>query len=211
VTKNTVMIIVSLEGNIGAGKTTFLTALAEQYPNYHIVLEPIAEWTKKYGESSILELFYADKARWAFTFQISVLQTLADSVRKVIAFDKTVVITERSALTSRIIFAQMLKDEGFITELEWSIYLRAFDEWALPLSGIIYLDTNPETSADRILKRGRPGETVSQEYLKDLDHRHQAWLSTTDLPVLRISDVSDIQHVNVFIESLRCDLKNKDE
>lgn len=197
-------IIVSLEGNIGAGKTTFLTALAERYPGYTIVLEPITEWTKKYGDSSILELFYADKSRWAFTFQISVLQTLADSVRKVIDSDKTVVITERSALTSRVVFAQMLKDAGFITELEWSIYLRAFDEWTLthPLSGIIYLDTDPETSATRIKARGRPGETVSMEYLKDLDHRHQVWLSTTDLPVLRISDLSDIQHVNVFISSL---------
>lgn len=194
--------IVSLEGNIGAGKTTFLTALAEQYPEYQIVLEPIEEWTKKYGESSILELFYADKARWAFTFQVCAIQTLVAAVKQVSA-EKTIVITERSALTSRYVFAQMLKDAGFITELEWSLYLRIFDEYALPISGIIYLDTDPVTSAERILKRGRSGETVSIEYLKDLDVRHRDWLNATDLPVLRISDLSDLETVKVFIQSLK--------
>lgn len=196
------MVLISLEGNIGAGKTTFLTALAERYPEYQIVLEPIEEWTKKYGESSILELFYADKARWAFTFQVCAIQTLVAAVKQVSA-EKTIVITERSALTSRYVFAQMLKDAGFITELEWSLYLRIFDEYALPISGIVYLDTDPVTSAERILKRGRSGETVSIEYLKDLDVRHRDWLSSTDLPVLRISDMSDLENVQMFIQSLQ--------
>jgi len=193
--------ILSLEGNIGAGKTTFLTALAERFPDYQIVLEPIEEWTKKYGESSILELFYADKARWAFTFQVCAIQTLVAAVKQV-SSEKTIVITERSALTSRFVFAQMLKDAGFITELEWSLYLRIFDEYALPISGIIYLDTDPVTSAERILKRGRPGETVSLEYLMDLDVRHRDWLNTTELPVLRISDLKDMEAVKGFVESL---------
>lgn len=193
--------IVSLEGNIGAGKTTFLTALAERYPEYTIVVEPIEEWMTKYGDSSILELFYADKARWAFTFQVCVIQTLVAAVKKV-SSPKTIIITERSALTSRYVFAQMLKDAGFITELEWTMYLRIFDEYALPISGIIYLNTDPELSAQRIKARGRPGETVSQEYLMDLDRRHRAWLDSTDLPVLQISDLKDIQCVNVFISSL---------
>jgi deoxyadenosine/deoxycytidine kinase len=205
---NLVMIL-SLEGNIGAGKTTFLSALAERYPEYHIVLEPIDEWTKQYDGSSILELFYSDKARWAFTFQAFVLQTLVAAVKKVIhspctvsPSQKRIIITERSALTSRYVFAQMLKDAGCITELEWCLYLRIFDEWAMPLSGIIYLNTDPETSAKRIEKRGRHGETVSMEYLEELDRRHRAWINTTDLPVLQISDLSDIQCVNVFISSL---------
>jgi deoxyadenosine/deoxycytidine kinase len=111
----TKVMILSLEGNIGAGKTTFLTALAERFPDYQIVLEPIEEWTKKYGESSILELFYADKARWAFTFQVCAIQTLVAAVKQVSS--KKIIITERSALTSRYVFAQMLKDAGFITEL----------------------------------------------------------------------------------------------
>jgi deoxyadenosine/deoxycytidine kinase len=198
----TLVMILSLEGNIGAGKTTFLTGLAERFPDYQIVLEPIEEWTKKYGESSILELFYADKARWAFTFQVCAIQTLVAAVKKVSA-EKTIVITERSALTSRFVFAQMLKDGGFITELEWSLYLRIFDEYALPISGIIYMDTDPVTSAERILKRGRPGETVSLEYLMDLDVRHRDWLNTTELPVLRISDLNDMEAVKGFVESLQ--------
>ena len=198
--------IVSLEGNIGAGKTTFLTALAERYPEYTIVVEPIEEWTTKYGDSSILELFYADKARWAFTFQVCAIQTLVAAVKKV-SSPKTIIITERSALTSRYVFAQMLKDAGFITELEWTLYLRIFDEYALPISGIIYLNTDPELSAQRIKARGRPGEIVSQEYLVDLDVRHRAWLDSTELPVLSMGSNTSIDEnidaVKVFIQSLQ--------
>ena len=37
-------IIISLEGNIGAGKSTFAEQLQKQFPQYNIVLEPVAEW-----------------------------------------------------------------------------------------------------------------------------------------------------------------------
>jgi deoxyadenosine/deoxycytidine kinase len=195
-------IIVSLEGNIGAGKTTFLKDLSRQCPDYTIVLEPVDEWTTKYGGDSILELFYADKTRWAFTFQNFAVQTLVTAVKKVLASgSNTILVTERSALTSRYVFAQMLKDTGYMTELEWALYLRMFEDYSFPLSGIIYLTTDPETSAQRIMERGRQGETVSLDYLKELDSRHKAWLDVTDIPLLRLA-YGDVDAVKEFISGL---------
>ena len=66
--------IISIEGNIGSGKSTLLNLLREKYKeNQHIIFvdEPVSEWNKiKDGEKSILELFYGDKDKYSFTFQI---------------------------------------------------------------------------------------------------------------------------------------------
>jgi len=199
--------IISLEGNIGSGKTTFLEALAISCPDYEIVLEPIEEWMTEYDGHSILELFYQDKTRWAFTFQNYAIQTLVAAVKKVLEPNK-IIVTERSALTSRYVFAQMLKDAGHISEVEWALYLKMFEDYSsqVPLNGIIYLTTGPELSAQRIMDRGRPGETVSLEYLTELDCKHRAWLDSSVLPVLRIGSEYSIEYniemVQVFINSL---------
>jgi deoxyadenosine/deoxycytidine kinase len=196
--------IISLEGNIGAGKTTFLKALAAACPEYEIVLEPVDEWTTEYGGRSILELLYEDKARWAFTFQACVLQTIAEVVKQACKKDK-IIITERSALTSRFVFAQMLKEGGFISEVEWALYLKLFQDYYTPLNGHIYLYTTVDVAAERIQKRGRHGETVPIDYLKDLEIKHGVWLTSTDLPVLNLTSSSiedNINAVKEFIEKL---------
>jgi len=182
--------IISLEGNIGAGKTTFLKALASACPEYEIVLEPVDQWTAKHGDRSILELLYEDKARWAYTFQTCVLQTIGAAVKEAHTKNKKIIITERSALTSRYVFTQMLKEGGYISEIEWALYLKLLEDYYMPLNGHIYLATELDVSADRIKERGRPGETVSMDYLSNLEIKHRSWLSSTDLPVLTLTSTS---------------------
>jgi deoxyadenosine/deoxycytidine kinase len=195
--------IISLEGNIGAGKTTFLKALAAACPDYEIVLEPVDQWTAEFGGRSILQLLYEDKARWAYTFQTCVLQTIGAAVKEAQAKNKKIIITERSALTSRYVFTQMLKEGGFISEIEWALYLKLFEDYYTPLDGHIYLATDLDISAERIKERGRPGETVSMEYLSDLEIKHRSWLSSTTLPVLTLTSTSlegNISLVKNFME-----------
>jgi deoxyadenosine/deoxycytidine kinase len=56
-------IILSIDGNIGAGKSTFLNQLKKSYPNWHFVDEPVDTWTKFVNENneSLLEVFYKDR------------------------------------------------------------------------------------------------------------------------------------------------------
>ena len=56
-----------LEGNIGAGKSTFLKILGEEF-DLEIVPEPTDKW-QKIGDDNLLNLFYKDTSRWAYTFQ----------------------------------------------------------------------------------------------------------------------------------------------
>jgi deoxycitidine kinase/deoxyguanosine kinase len=186
-------IIVSLEGNIGAGKTTLLNALREAMPYAEFVDEPVGVWTTLTNNAgkSLLEVFYEDKKRWAFTFQqcafLSRLCLMRDALR---VTKKRVIITERSVLTDREVFATMLRDSGDMDAMEWDLYNRWFTEFAesMPIRGIIYITTGVGTSAERIVKRGRHGEEhIPLDYLAALDAQHQRWLDNTPLPVIRIT------------------------
>lgn len=190
---NDVPIVISIDGNVGAGKSTLLEAMASALPDYEIVVEPVGEWMHlKNGEGkSLLELFYEDKRRWAYTFQNCAILTRLRAIKAAIAgTKKRVIITERSVLTDRFVFAEMLRDSGDIDALEWQLYMNWYDTFAaaLPLRGIIYLTTGVGTSAGRIVKRGRHGEEhIPLDYLSALDAQHQKWLANTELPVLRLS------------------------
>jgi deoxyguanosine kinase len=187
-------IIVSCDGQIGAGKSTLLEVLKEALPDVEVVLEPVGEWLRLRDPAtgkSLLELFYEDKRRWAYTFQNCAILTRLRTIKAVLASTtKRVILTERSVLTDRYVFAEMLRESGDITGLEWELYEMWFNTFAtdLPIRGVVYLTTGVGTSADRIVRRGRAGEDhIPLDYLAALDAQHHRWLDRTSLPVLRIS------------------------
>ena len=101
-----------------------------------------------------------------------------------------IVITERSVLTDRYVFAEMLHREGKLDDLEWSLYLKWFNHYAanLPVKGVIHLTTSATTSKDRIHQRGRSGEDrIPLEYLEHLHDQHNRWIANAHLPVLEVS------------------------
>ncbi|NXO74862.1 DGUOK protein, partial [Sitta europaea] len=66
----------ALEGNIAVGKSTFLRLLAAAFPRWHLVREPVAQWQQvpaaaqvPAGSANLLQLMYAEPARWSYTFQ----------------------------------------------------------------------------------------------------------------------------------------------
>ncbi len=191
-------ILISLDGNIGAGKSTLLEALRTQCPEITVVQEPVADWVTLRNQSgkNLLELFYEDTARYCYTFQNCALLTrLLDTERILREWKPTegklpVVITERSVLTDRYVFAEMLHREGKMDDLEWALYLKWFDHYAanLPVKGIIHLTTSAGTSKERIATRGRSGEEkIPMEYLESLHAQHERWIASAHLPVLHVS------------------------
>ena len=191
----TAPVVISLDGNIGAGKSTLLAAIQERLDHVTVVPEPVDTWTSLIDDStgkSLLELFYEDKRRWAYTFQNCAILTRLKTMKDALAAAKPgdILVTERSVLTDRHVFAEMLRNSGDITSLEWTLYMKWFDTFAadLPIRGIIHVTTSPSTSAERIVRRGRHGEEhIPIDYLQALDAQHDRWLAATELPVLRIS------------------------
>ena len=205
----TTPIVLSLEGNIGAGKSTLLEAIRVAMPDVEVVLEPVGEWLslKTADGKSLLELFYEDKQRWAYTFQNCAILTRLRLLKQVLqTTKKTVIITERSVLTDRYVFAEMLRASGDLNDLEWQLYLNWYETFAteLPMSGIIYLTTDVATSGSRIIKRGRHGEeNIPVAYLKALEVQHHVWLSSTPLPVLFVSTEYPIGAIRDFVRLIQ--------
>jgi deoxyadenosine/deoxycytidine kinase len=179
-------LLVSVDGNIGSGKSTTWEMLKDAYkerPDVHFVEEPVDSWHNvKDGEGvPILTNFYKDHKKYAFRFQmmayISRLALLRKTVRE--HQDCRVIITERSVDTDRNIFAKMLYDSGDIAHDEYTIYNMWFDEFIrdLPVAGLIYIRADPEKCLERILKRGRDGETIPLEYVQKCHDYHEDWIN----------------------------------
>jgi deoxyadenosine/deoxycytidine kinase len=213
-------IIISLDGNIGAGKSTLLAEIRNKLHDVHIVDEPVGQWTalKNADGKNLLELFYEDKKRWAYTFQncaiLTRLKNIQDAVENLDSTMKgpQVIITERSVLTDKHVFAEMLHDGGDIDPLEWELYESWFNIFGkkYPVRGIVYVSTSANTSKDRIQIRNRQGEDrIGIEYLDALDAQHKKWVENTNIPVLTLSTEAgvpvekNIEEIKSFIEKLK--------
>ena len=180
-------LLVSIDGNIGSGKSTTWDMLKEACKgrdDVHFVEEPVDSWHAVVDETGvpILTNFYKDKKTYAFRFQmmayISRLALLRRTVREH-AGSCRVIITERSVDTDRNIFAKMLYDSGDIQEDEYTIYNMWFDEFVrdLPVAGLVYIRADPETCMERIMKRGREGETIPLDYIQKCHDYHDEWIN----------------------------------
>ena len=188
-------IIISLDGNIGAGKSTLLDAISKKISYISVVPEPVSDWLNMKNEKgeSLLSLFYGDMDRWCYTFQNCALLTrLMETQRIIREWDgiRPVILTERSIMTDRYVFADMLHRQGKMDDLEWNLYLKWFDYFAkdVPVKGVIHLTTSASTSKNRIGIRGRKGEEdIPLQYLNDLDEQHAKWIQESHLPTLEVT------------------------
>uniref|UniRef100_A0A6C0ITK2 Deoxynucleoside kinase domain-containing protein n=1 Tax=viral metagenome TaxID=1070528 RepID=A0A6C0ITK2_9ZZZZ len=182
--------IISIDGNIGSGKTTLMHNLREKYAdNYKIVFlkEPVDEWEKIVDKDGVtmLQKFYSNQEKYSFSFQmmayISRLKILRDAVKRIQeqGILKAIIFTERSLYTDKYIFAKMLFDQGKIEDVCYSIYRNWFDEFAkdYPISGSVYVNTDPSICYERIHKRERQGEEVIPlSYLVDCHNYHTEFI-----------------------------------
>lgn len=170
-----------IEGNIGAGKSTFLRLLRDQLP-VQIVYEPLDQWQQVAGGQNLLDYFYKDTKRWAYTFQsYAFITRVMEQQKKALQSPFGTQVLERSVYSDRYCFAKNCFDMGTMSPLEWSLYQEWFDwlieNYVSKPAGFIYLRTSPEVCFSRLKKRARAEESVVPfSYLKALHERHEQWL-----------------------------------
>lgn len=173
-------LMVLLEGNIGAGKTTVGRKIA-QSGLFSFIEEPTAVWREGFA-ANMLELFYSDTSRWAFTFQICAFVTRAktwDEVHRLTSSQR--VILERSIYCDRYVFAENCFRTGLFTEAEYQLYRGMWDftvaQYCDEPDVILYLRTPAEVCLQRISERARAEEAgIPLDYLLQLEHLHDEWL-----------------------------------
>ena len=202
--------LISIEGDIGAGKTTLIEKLKKENPTWHFIDEPVQTWLniKNKDGTNILELFYQDKERYSYTFQNCALLSRALNIKKSIddwmtkcktkpeLKEHNVFVTERCLETDYYVFAQMVYDSNYMNDVEWTLYKMWYEYEKYrnyKTTKIIYLNTPPDICLERIKKRNRKGEDgISIDYLQTLDKYQSKWLSEETMPVMIYNNYSEL-------------------
>lgn len=175
---------IAFEGNIGAGKTTLTTRMAEDF-NAKMVLE-------RFADNPFLPKFYEDQNRYAFPLEMSFLadryKQLSDDLAQLDLFKEFIVADYH--IFKSLIFAKIT-----LTEDEYRLYRTLFDiiNREMPKPDLyIYLYQNSERLLQNIKKRGRSYEQqIPADYLDKINSGYLDYIkSQTELNVL-IIDVSN--------------------
>ena len=215
--------IISIEGNIGTGKSTILENLEKNINNIHpnkiiFLKEPVDIWESIKDENgrTILEKFYKDQRRYAFTFQVMAYISRLSLLKRAIKEnpDCEIIIIERSLIADKNIFMQMLYDDGQVEKMEYEIYNRWYSEFIeeYRVNAIIYLDSDPEVCSKRINCRNRNGEDgIPLSYLEKCRDYHTKWLMDSKTDEIRVNEYATIhmiKHENYEYSVLRIDSNN---
>ena len=197
--------VIQIEGNIGAGKTTFIKYLHDKLKlkSIETIYEPIEEWKDMKGYD-LFKLYYNDKTQYAELFQTYVLLTtlkkhlLSNFSHK----DNCIIICERSILANVYCFAQYLLN---INEIRVEFFqmccdiLEKYKSDIIQPDLIIYLKTeNINILHSRIKQRNRDSESnISLKYLQDLNQIYDQYIKTFQCPIIKV-DINEMDHDNIF-------------
>ena len=199
-------VILSIEGIIGAGKSTFLRTMQRELGmRVHIVQEKVELWRAlpdphdAARTHNLLDQYYKDAAKLAMPFQTLTIAThvnaLADALHAVESLPKHerphIVLVERSA-RGNACFAHMLHEDGVIDNAWYAAYtyMRTLYARFVPdVDGVVDLHVDVDTAMDRLHERARGEEVgVTTAYQTHLSRTIQGWLDTEVCPVLTLTE-----------------------
>lgn len=181
---------IAIAGNIGSGKTTLTSLLAKHY-----------KWEAHYedaDENPYLNDFYNDMQRWSFNLQVYFLNNRFSQVQE-FRNNKKNVIQDRTIYEDAYIFAPNLHAMGLMTSRDFESYFSLFklmESFIAPPDLLIYLRASIPVLVDQISSRGREyEESIRLDYLKRLNERYEAWISTYEEGKLLIIDVDNTNFI----------------
>ena len=228
-------VIVSIDGPIAAGKSVLAVQLGKYAQrlglNVITVLEPVEAW----GDNSIhgpvvpgadrpqggfLQMFYSNPERWAFTFQMFVLNTRVQAIENAFKAAKgpvDLVILERTPMTDPI-FMYLQKDR--ISPVEFEAYKSCCESYTriLPFAiediKVLLVQPSVKVCMERLAHRDRLGESsgVPIEYQRALIQAHNDYFLDTESDMKRNGLKSRVPFSSVIVlDSTIADKNFKDD
>ena len=180
---------IAIEGNIGAGKTTLATKLAEKH-NGKLVLE-------EFADNPFLPKFYENRDRYAFPLELSFLaerySQLKNEVTRRDMFHDVVIADY--FISKSLIFSQANLDGD-----EYDLFSKLYEiiEPTLPKPELLmYLHLPTDKLVENIKKRGRDYEqNITADYLDEVQSSYFQFIKQhEDLRVV-IVDTSGLDFAN---------------
>lgn len=182
---------IAISGNMGSGKTTLTTMLAEHYgwrPRFESV-----------DENPYLADYYKDIARWSFNLEVFFLK---ERFKDLLAINesKDTVIQDRSIFEGVYVFAANNKAMGQLSDRDFETYMELFESMMMVARMpdlMIYLRSSVPHLVENIQKRGRDYEQgISLEYLTNLNTRYDNFIFESYKGRVITIDVDNMDYLN---------------
>lgn len=180
--------LLAIEGNIGAGKTTLATKIANDFNG-----KPILE---RFADNPFLPKFYNDMQRYAFSLEMSFLadryQQFTDDTSQFDLF-KDFMVSDYDIFKS-LVFAKVTLQED-----EFTLYRKIFSfmyKEVIKPDVYVYLYQNTDRLLENIRKRGRKYEQgIAPNYLESINKAYLDYIKTHKELNSLIIDVSEMDFV----------------
>ncbi len=180
---------VVIEGNIGAGKTTLATRIAEKF-NARLILE-------RFADNPFLPKFYNDPEKYSFPLELSFLASRYKQLQEELVpqdLFKAFTVADYYFMKSLVFASSTLRGDEY--NLYRQIYYIIYG--SLPKPDIyVYLHLNPVKLIKNIEKRGRPYEKlITIDYLQKIQESYFSFFRQNPENKYLVIDINDIDFVS---------------
>ena len=179
---------ITIEGNIGAGKTTLANLLSKHY-NARLILE-------EFADNPFLPKFYENPKQFAFPLELFFMAERYKQLKDMLVsrdLFNTVTVSDY-LFTKCLLFARVN-----LPEEEYRLYQRLFDiihQQIVQPEILIYLHAPVSRLQQNIRKRNRTYEqSIPDEYLYSIQETYSTYIRNHNVPTLLV-DVSKADFLN---------------
>ncbi|ANE52770.1 deoxynucleoside kinase [Flavisolibacter tropicus] len=191
---------VTIEGNIGAGKTTLAHLLAKHY-NARLILE-------QFADNPFLPKFYESPKQYAFPLELFFMAERFKQLKEIIQQNE---LFQSVTISDYLFIKSLLFAKVTLPEDEFRLYQRLFDiihQQLVQPDILIYLHAPVTKLQSNIRKRNRPYEQrIPDEYLFNIQETYTHYIKQHNTKTLFV-DASEAdflnneKHLQAIIEAL---------
>ncbi|MCB0372373.1 MAG: 2-amino-4-hydroxy-6-hydroxymethyldihydropteridine diphosphokinase [Muricauda sp.] len=181
--------LISIEGNIGAGKTTLSSMIANDF-NAKLILE-------RFADNPFLPKFYNDQVRYAFPLEMSFL---ADRYQQFMDDTSQFDLFKNFMVSDYDIFKSLIFAKVTLQREEYNLYRKVFNFMYKEVKKpeiYLYLYQNTERLLANIKKRGRDYEqNIDPGYLEKINRGYLDFMKSHQDQNSLILDISELDFVH---------------
>lgn len=191
---------ITIEGNIGAGKTTLATLLSRHY-NAKLVLEAFAD-------NPFLPQFYENPKQFAFPLELFFMAERYKQLQEMLVQKN---MFHQLTISDYLFTKSLLFAKVTLREDEYKLYQRLFDivqQQLIHPQLLVYLHAPVSKLQQNIKKRQRAYEQkIPDEYLYSIQETYLQYIKQLQLPVLFVDAsnanfLSNDKHLQVILDAL---------